>query len=57
MLDRCSALSIHLHYAKKELLEALTDAGVSGFSMSDDKIDLEDAVANIEPQVNRQKGI
>ncbi len=42
---------------KKDLLATLTDAGVSGFSMSDDKTDLEDAVANIEPVVYRQKGI
>ena len=42
---------------KKELLQALTDAGVEGFTGSDDKSDLEEAVANIEPVVNRQKGV
>lgn len=42
---------------KKELLKALTDAGIEGFAVSDDKSDLEEAVANIEPAVNRQKGI
>ena len=42
---------------KKELLKALTDAGVEGFSLSDDKDDLETAVANIVPAVNRQKGV
>jgi len=42
---------------KKELLQTLTDAGFEGFSLSDDKSDLEEAVANIEPAVNRQKGV
>ena len=42
---------------KKELLKTLTDAGVEGFSLSDEKSDLEEAVANIEPAVNRQKGV
>ncbi len=42
---------------KKELLKTLTDAGVEGFTLSDDKSDLEEAVANIVPAVNRQKGV
>ena len=42
---------------KKELLKTLTEAGVEGFSLSDDRSDLEEAVANIEPTVNRQKGV
>lgn len=42
---------------KKELLKTLTKAGVEGFSSLDDKSDLEEAVANIEPAVNRQKGV
>ncbi len=42
---------------KKELLEILTDADVEGFTLSDDKSDLEEAVASIEPAVNRQKGV
>lgn len=42
---------------KKELLKTLTDAGVEDFSLSDDKSDLEEAVTNIEPAVNRQKGV
>ena len=42
---------------KKELLKTLTDAGVEGFTASDPRADLEEAVANIEPAVNRQKGV
>ena len=42
---------------KKELLKALTEASVEGFTLSDEKDDLEEAVANIEPAVNRQKGV
>ena len=42
---------------KKELLQALTEAGVEGFTLSDDKSDLEEAVAKIEPAVNRRKGV
>ncbi len=42
---------------KKELLQALTDAGIEGFTASDDKADLEKAVANIVPVVNRRKGV
>ena len=42
---------------KKELLKTLTEAGVEGFSLSDDRSDLEEAVANIVPAVNRQKGV
>ena len=42
---------------KKELLKTLTDAGVEGFTLSDDRSDLEEAVANIVPAVNRQKGV
>ena len=42
---------------KKELLQTLTEAGVEGFTASDDKSDLETAVANIVPAVNRRKGV
>ena len=42
---------------KKELLKTLADSGVEGFSLSDEKSDLEEAVANIEPAVDRQKGV
>ena len=42
---------------KKELLKTLTEAGVEGFSLSADRSDLEEAVANIVPAVNRQKGV
>ncbi len=42
---------------KKELLQTLTEADVEGFTASDEKSDLEEAVANIEPAVNRQKGV
>ncbi len=42
---------------KKELLKTLTEAGVEDFTLSDEKSDLEEAVANIVPAVNRQKGV
>jgi hypothetical protein len=42
---------------KKELLQTLTDAGIEGFSLSDDKADMEAAVAKIQPAVIRQKGV
>jgi hypothetical protein len=42
---------------KKELLKALTDAGVTDFTLDDSKTDLEAAVAALVPAVNRQKGV
>lgn len=43
--------------SKKELLKTLTDAGETGFSIADSKIDLEKAVSGLVPAVNRQKGV
>ncbi len=42
---------------KKELLKALTEAGIEGFTMADSRTDLEKAVAKIDPPVTRQKGV
>ena len=43
--------------SKQELLKALTEAGVEGYSIADPKPKLEKAVADLVPAVNRQKGI
>ncbi len=42
---------------KQELLQTLIDAGEEGYSFSDSKTDLEKAVADLVPAVNRQKGV
>ena len=42
---------------KLQLLTTLTNAEVDGFSMADDKTDLEAAVAGLDPVVDRRKGV
>ena len=42
---------------KLQLIAALDAAEVDGFSMADDKTDLEAAVAALDPVVDRRKGV
>ncbi len=42
---------------KLQLLATLTTAEVDGFSMADDKTDLEAAVAALDPVTSRRKGV
>ena len=42
---------------KQDLLDTLTEAGVDGYTFSDSKTAIEEAVAKLVPAVNRQKGV
>ena len=42
---------------KLQLLATLDAAGVEGYNMTDDKTDLEAAVAGLDPVTDRRKGV